>query len=151
MHEFLQVNCRKEKAMRAFSKIIQSLSAGLVLGTMITALSATAEEPSFYEGFREIRVAPGLATSGNLIDVLMPFLRDHPENLEGNPTLELKIWRHGAGLRVDLVKTGYLDDSVYGVHYRGSIIRTSKDEWELWTMAVRDLCARGEAPDGKCL
>ena len=112
---------------------------------------AAARETDFYEGFREMRVAPGLATSGQFIDVLMPFLQGHPDSLEGKQAMELKIWRHGAGYRIDLVKTGYLDDSVYGEHYRGSVIRTSNGGWELLTLAVKDLCARGESADGTCL
>ncbi|MBD1545410.1 hypothetical protein [Roseibium aggregatum] len=117
----------------------------------ITAGPATARESDFYDGFREIRVAPGLATSGQFIDVLMPFLQGHPDSLEGRQAMELKIWRYGAGYRVDLVRTGYPDDSVSGEHYRGSVIRTSKGDWELLTLAVKTLCARGETAKGACL
>ncbi|WP_346911507.1 hypothetical protein [uncultured Roseibium sp.] len=107
-------------------------------------------KPGFYDGFRKIRVAPGLATSGQFIDVLMPFLQGHPDSIEGNQAMELKIWKHGAGYRVDLIKTGYPDDSITGEHYRGSVIRTSNGAWELLALAVKDLCARGDAVGGTC-
>lgn len=106
--------------------------------------------PGFYDGFRKIRVAPGLATSGQFIDVLIPFLQGHPDSIEGNQAMELRIWKQDAGYRVDLIKTGYPDDSVSGEHYRGSVIRTSNGAWELLALAVKDLCARGDAVGGMC-
>lgn len=143
------------KGLKGHAKIVKGEAAAGSVGKISAPIPrdgpAAARETDFYEGFREIRVAPGLATSGQFIDVLMPFLQGHPDSLEGKQAMELKIWRHGAGYRVDLVKTGYLDDSVYGEHYRGSVIRTSNGGWELLTLAVRDLCARGESADGICL
>ncbi|MCP4318763.1 MAG: hypothetical protein GY789_22905 [Hyphomicrobiales bacterium] len=103
------------------------------------------------EGFREIRVAPGLTTGEQLIDVIAPFLRDHPESLEGNASMEMDVRKEDAGFRVDIIKSGFLDDSVQGEHWRGFVIMTSEGQWELLSMAVKNLCYRGNTDDGSCL
>ncbi len=152
--QFRQYNSWKDQTMPAYK--ITALASLAALAALVSCVTASAgggspETPGFYEGFREIRVAPGLSKSTDFIDALLPFLRGHPESLEGNPKLELKVWPQGSGFRVDLLKTGYADDSVYGNRYRGEVILTSSGEWELLTPTVRDLCMRGESPDGGCL
>lgn len=103
------------------------------------------------DGFRDIKVAPGVSQADQLIDTIMPFLTGHPESLEGNAGLKLDIQKDDEGFRVDIIKTGYLDDSLSGEHFRGIIIQNAEGRWELLSMQVKSLCARGESTDGKCL
>ncbi|MEM8700389.1 MAG: SH3 domain-containing protein [Pseudomonadota bacterium] len=101
-------------------------------------------------GFRDIRVAPGVAVADDMIDVLLPFVRGHPERDEGNGGMQLGIRKQEGGYLVNIVLTGYLDDSLYGEHYRGFIIPRADDRWELAAMSVKPLCARGQNVDGYC-
>ena len=103
------------------------------------------------DGFHEIRVAPGLAEANQFIDTIRPFLLDYPKNLEGKAAMTIDIRKGDGGFDVDIVKTGYLDDSVEGEQFRGFVIRTSKGTWELLSLSVKTLCYRGTNPDGKCL
>lgn len=117
---------------------------------MLALCSTLAKADGADSGFREIRVAPGLATGDQFIDVVAPFLRDHPESLEGNPALDMAVRRVEAGFKVDIVKSGFLDDSVSGQHWRGFVIQNSDGQWELLTMAVKDVCRRGRNAEGLC-
>lgn len=102
------------------------------------------------EGFRIIKVAPGLAKTDKVIDLLLPYIGNHPESLEGRPTLDLTFQKHEDSLVVDLKLGGYLDDSVSGEHYRGFVIQSAKG-WELLDLGVKPVCARGKpSKDGKC-
>jgi hypothetical protein len=129
-------------------------SAGLVFSLALAAAlpfgQANAQGMIDAEGFREIRVAPGVATAPDFIDVLVPFLKNHPENDEGSAGMDLNIRKEGSGYHVNIRLTGYLDDSVYGEHFRGYVIRTSTGEWELLSMSVKTLCARGQNVNGVC-
>jgi uncharacterized protein YgiM (DUF1202 family) len=100
--------------------------------------------------FREIRVAPGYAKADDFIDVLIPFLKGHPENEEGSAGMDLSIHKEDAGYRFEIVLTGYLDDSLAGEHYIGHVIRTSEGQWELLSMFVKPICARGQNVNGVC-
>ncbi|MBN9671017.1 hypothetical protein [Roseibium aggregatum] len=130
---------------------IRPKTASLLLGLSL-AVTSGIQTVHAQDGFREIRVAPGMATSRSFIEVLKPFLDGHPESTEGNAGMELSVNKDkaGSGFRVEIVKTGYLDDSVLGEHFRGYVIQTSKGEWELLSMAVKQLCARGETSEGTC-
>jgi hypothetical protein len=132
---------------RTFAQKVLAVAflAALALGGTCQAQIATDAD-----GFRDIRVAPGLVNSGEFIDVLLPFLQGHPENDEGNATIDLKMRKEDGVYGVDIIKTGYLDDSLAGEHFRGSVIRTREGEWELLTMSVKPLCARGRNIDGIC-
>ncbi|WP_421979542.1 SH3 domain-containing protein [Roseibium sp.] len=102
------------------------------------------------DGFRDIRVAPGVAVADDMIDVILPFLQGHPERDEGNGGMQLGIRKEDGGYLVNIVLTGYLDDSLYGEHYRGFVIPLPDDRWELAAMSVKPLCARGQIIDGYC-
>ncbi|WP_428688082.1 hypothetical protein [Roseibium sp.] len=136
--------------MRTFLEFSRNCLTGFTLGTIAAVGLSSAHETSAGDGFRNIRVAPGLAGSTDFIEVLLPFLRNHPETDEGNAELDLKIRKDGNGYRVDLRKTGYLDDSVRGEVYRGTVIRTSEGTWQLLAMEVKPLCSRGENVGGVC-
>lgn len=129
-------------------------AAGLALAVSLTfALPLAAADNKLdtsLEGFRSIKVAPGLATADKVIDLLLPYIGNHPESLEGRPTLDLSFQKHEDSLIVDLKLGGYLDDSVSGEHYRGFIIQSSKG-WELLDLGVKPVCARGSlSKSGKC-
>lgn len=134
---------------------IQSLfAAGLALTltfSLALPLAAADKVPdTSLEGFRIIKVAPGLATRDKVIDLLLPYIGNHPESLEGRPTLDLSIRKHEESLVVDMKLGGYLDDSVSGEHYRGFVIRSSKG-WELLDLGAKPVCARGKpGKNGTC-
>ncbi|GAB2183811.1 SH3 domain-containing protein [Roseibium sp. LAB1] len=130
---------------RPFRFSAVSLAAIPVLGLLVAGVAQAQDD-----GFREIRVAPGTAVAVDFMDVLMPFLQGHPESEEGNAALDLKVRKADSGYSVDIVMTGYLDDSLAGEHYRGTVIRRVSGEWELLEMKVRPLCARGENVGGIC-
>ncbi|MES0881054.1 SH3 domain-containing protein [Roseibium sp. SCP14] len=122
----------------------------LALAAPLSSGQANAQGAIDAEGFREIRVGPGVATAPDFIDVLVPFLKTHPESAEGSAGMDLNIRKEGSGYHVNIRLTGYLDDSVFGEHFRGYVIRTSTGEWELLSMSVKTLCARGQNVNGVC-
>ncbi|WP_417670953.1 SH3 domain-containing protein [Roseibium sp.] len=137
------------KVFQVVGKMV--FGAGALLLVAVAGTSAIAQEAdSSLEGFRELRVAPGLAVADDFIDVVLPFLRGHPESEEGNAGLEMKVHKADYGFQVDIIQTGFLDDSVSGHHYRGSVIRTGNGQWELLTMHIKPICARGQNVDGYC-
>ncbi len=102
------------------------------------------------KGFKPVEIAAASATSDNVINLPVPFMTGHPEGLEGRPSLDLSIRKHEDRLIVDLKLEGYLDDSVFGEHYRGSIVQTANG-WKLLELGVKPQCYRGISTDGKCL
>jgi len=122
----------------------------LILAIVATTIANAQAAGSSMEGFRELKVAPGHAVGDDFLDVLLPFLRGHPESEEGDASLDMKVRKTGAGFSVDVIQTGYLDDVLAGNHYRGHVIRTSAGQWELLTMFVKPICARGQNVDGYC-
>ncbi|WP_434055711.1 MAG: SH3 domain-containing protein [Roseibium sp.] len=118
-----------------------------LLFTLLSMREALADEG---DGFRDIRVAPGVAVADDMINVVLPFLKGHPERDEGGGGMQLGIRKEDGGYLVNIVLTGYLDDSLYGEHYRGFIIPLPNDRWELAAMSVKPLCARGQITDGYC-
>lgn len=101
------------------------------------------------DGLRQVRVAPGLATNTRFMNLILPFIGNHPETDEGKPTLTLNVRPDKNGFVFDLKMGGYLDDSVSGEHYRGHIIASSEG-WTLDHLGVKPTCYRGEPRDGRC-
>lgn len=111
---------------------------------------AVAEEAKISsDGFRQVRVAPALATNTRFMQLIMPFIGNHPEADEGRPTLSLDVRPGKSGLVFDLKMGGYLDDSVSGEHYRGHVV-ASPDGWKLESLGVKPTCYRGEPREGRC-
>ncbi|WP_305989726.1 SH3 domain-containing protein [Roseibium sp. MMSF_3544] len=129
---------------------VTRLIMGLVVAALLASGQALAQGAVDADGFREIRVAPGYAIADDFIDVLTPFLKGHPESLEGNAGMDLSIEKEDAGYNVEIVLTGYLDDSLAGEHYKGHVIQTSNGQWELLSMWVKPICGRGENVNGVC-
>jgi hypothetical protein len=122
----------------------------LALPALFVPLPAAHAEEAKETTFRDIRIAPGLATSPQFIDVVLPFLSGHPESAEGKGELTYTVRKSDGGVfEVNIILKGYLDDSVMGEHYRGHVIQTS-DGWELTDMAVKALCYRGVSADDLC-
>lgn len=125
-----------------------------ILAAAMTVLSFQATAGDFEvspDGFKQIKVAPGYAVNEEFIGVLMPFLRGHPESLEGKGSMDLSIRKKESGFEVEIIKDGFLDDSVRGEHWRGFVIETSDGQWELLNMAVKYLCYRGSNDEGICI
>jgi len=101
------------------------------------------------DGFRQVRVAPALATNTRFMHLIMPHIGNHPESDEGRQTLSLDIRPDKNGFVFDLKMGGYLDDSVSGEHYRGNVVASSEG-WELKYLGVKPTCYRGEPNKGRC-
>lgn len=123
--------------------------AGLVVCAGISIPASQAGAAEIEDGFGPVQVAPGLATGPQVMDVLLPYLNDFPEGLEGNQQLDIRLRKAEGGYRVDIEMSGYLDDAIAGEHYRGFII-PGGDGWELREMSVKPDCWRGEAVNGRC-
>ncbi|MEQ8778167.1 MAG: SH3 domain-containing protein [Roseibium album] len=136
--------------MPAIKTMKRVIAKGLAFAALLAAAQVQAQSVTDNEGFREIRVAPGVATADDMIDVVLPFLKGHPERDEGNGGMQLSIRKEDGGYAVNIVLTGYLDDSLSGEHYRGFVIPLQDDRWELLSMSVKPLCARGWNIDGYC-
>ncbi len=139
-----------------FTALVTALVTGLVtalvlaLPALFVPLPAALAESAKETTFRDIRIAPGLATSPQFIDVVLPFLSGHPEFAEGMGELTFTVRKGESGVfAVNIILKGYLDDSVRGEHYRGHVIQNS-DGWELTDMAVKTLCYRGVSADDLC-
>lgn len=131
---------------------MQYLAAAALAVTVASPLSAAADKKAdaSLEGFSIIKVARGLSSSDKVINLLLPYIGNHPKSLEGRPELDLSIRKHEDSLIVDLKLGGYLDDSVSGQHYRGFVIQSTKG-WELLDLGVKTICARGSlSKSGKC-
>jgi hypothetical protein len=132
---------------------IRVCTAGAWLCLVVAVTPATAQETGFpvdAEGFRQLRIAPGLSKGATVADVMAPLMRHFPGEEEGRPGMTLEMVRIGGNVRFDLVETGFADDSVAGQHHRGVIVRSGTD-WELIELGVRPVCARGSlSPEGRC-
>ncbi len=105
---------------------------------------------SRFEGFKEIKLAPDNRQADSLIGTILPFLQDHPENDESTGKMDLQVRDSKNGYQIDIIKDGYLDDSIRGEHFKGRVIFTSSGRWELISMHVKQLCYRGQTENGLC-
>jgi hypothetical protein len=76
------------------------------------------------------------------MSLLEPLIRNHPERLEGRPTLTIDLRREGDGLVATVEMGGLLDDSVEARQFRALIGRRD-EQWELQALGQRQRCARG--------
>ena len=112
---------------------------------------ASDQTPVDLDSFKEIKVAPGVAQADNLIGTVLPFLQDHPESTEGLGKMDVQVRKSGSGFQVNIIKDGYLDDSVRGEHFVGHVIMNSEGRWELLSMHVKAICYRGPlSKEGRC-
>lgn len=126
------------------------LALALIVSLGRPLMAGDKEHSESLKGFQAVKIAPDQSSSDKVINLLLPFIGNHPESLEGHPKLDLSIRRYESSLIVDLTLNGYLDDSVAGEHYRGIVVRSSKG-WELVDLGVKHICYRGMSAAGKCL
>lgn len=124
------------------------LALGLALGQPLAADDKDAS--ASLKGFKAVEIPPGQASSDRVIDLILPYVGNHPESMEGRPKLDLSIRKHGSALVVDLTLGGYLDDSVAGQVYRGIVVPSPKG-WALKQLGMKLICYRGVSASGKCL
>ncbi|WP_299483857.1 SH3 domain-containing protein [uncultured Roseibium sp.] len=136
--------------MRSVKRLLNSLAAVFAAVSLLGAPLTQAQSLDAGDGFRSLRVAPGVSVADEMIDLVLPFLRGHPERDEGNGSMQMSIRKQDDGYAVNIVMTGYLDDSLYGEHFRGYVIALPDDRWELLSMSVKPLCARGRNVNGFC-
>lgn len=136
--------------MQNIHNVTKSSSLFLAAVLMLHCIGSAQASDSL-KGFKEIKVAPGYAQADSLIGTVLPFLQGHPETDESAGKLDVQVRKSGNGYQVNIIKDGYLDDSVRGDHFRGYVIFTSTGKWELLSMHVKPLCYRGEPVEGLCL
>lgn len=114
------------------------LFVGLVLVQPVSATDAT------LEGYRPVDLASWEPrTAPSVMALVEPLYRDHPESLEGGPTLKIDLHPGDSGeLIIELEMGGYLDDSVAGQQYRAIVVQSSGG-WRLQALGTRYICARG--------
>lgn len=101
-------------------------------------------------GFKQLRIAPGVASAETVLGVLVPLMQHFPSSEEGKPHMTLEMLQKQDQVLFDLVETGFADDSVAGEHHRGVVIKT-REGWELIELRVRPICHRGPVTDnGRC-
>lgn len=137
--------------MKLLLQTLRLCSAVILVAATFTSSSLLAsEDATSMEGFKMLKVAPGLATANTLIKTILPFIDGHPDGGEGRQSLDITVRKVDGHFVVNIVKTGYADDSVKGEHYRGGVVRTSNGQWELITMGQQYLCHRSKNSNGIC-
>ena len=121
----------------------------LVLGAGHPLAAGEKDAPASLKGFEPVKIESAKATSDRVINLVLPYIGNHPEAMEGRPMLDISIKLQGDSLIFDLKMGGYLDDSVSGEHFRG-IIKPSPKGWELVDLGVKSICYRGKSKSGKC-
>jgi hypothetical protein len=125
-------------------------AASCLLAAVAPGAAQQAGFPVGEDGFRPVRIAPGLSRGDDVIDVLAPLLARFPGEDEGRPHVTLEMERIDGNVVFDLIETGFADDSVAGEHHRGVIVRSGTG-WKMIDLAVRPICARGSlSRDGRC-
>lgn len=115
-----------------------------VLASMFCSMPAIADEfPVDKDGFRQLRIAPGVSHAEAYIELLMPFLSAFPDIEEGRSRIQLTMSEIEGGISFDFINSGFADDSVAGEQHKGTIIKTSKG-WEMIELYQRWICARGK-------
>ncbi len=82
--------------------------------------------------------------SESVVGLFMPIMRSHPEALEGRPTTVFKLAKRtdNSGFVVEVVQTGYLDDSVSGQRFVG-FVSWADGMWNLDSLWRQQMCYRG--------
>ena len=85
--------------------------------------------------------------SESVVGLFMPIMRSHPEALEGRPTMVFKLAKRtdSSGFVVEIVQTGYLDDSVSGQRFVG-FVSWADGMWNLDSLWQQQMCYRGPTP-----
>jgi len=114
-------------------------------GATVMALAAT--YPTANAAARDFIQVEGAShvgnTASNVLDLVAPIMRGHPERLEGRPTGRVRFAKSPAGgLVVEVTMTGYLDDSLAGERFLGFVTRDTAG-WTLASLWRQNLCWRG--------
>ena len=86
-----------------------------------------------------------VTTAPSLMGLLEPIIAGHPEALDGRPSMTIDIRPEASGgeLVFEIRMLGYLDDSVSGEEFIGTV-GEGGDGWILKSLWRRSLCARGK-------
>lgn len=121
----------------------RSILAAVALAAACSANAAFADDQAL-DGYRPVDLSGWQSrVASSALGTLEPLYRNHPEMLEGRPTMTLNLKKGDDGnLIIDLEMRGYLDDSVEGEQYRAHVTQ-GQNGWELLDLGVRYICARG--------
>lgn len=122
-----------------------------VIGTMCSMKAAIADGfPVDEDGYKQLRIAPGVARAENYLGLLAPLMDDFPDMEEGRAQIQLTMEQIEGGIGFDFIHSGFADDSVSGEQFKGVIIKTGNG-WEMIELYQRWICARGKrSEDGLC-
>ena len=96
------------KKATANSILIHAFGAcSCLLAVTVPGTAQQAEFPVDADGFRQLRIAPGLSKGATVLDVLAPFMEHFPGGGEGRPRMTLTIERIHGNVRFDLTETGF--------------------------------------------
>lgn len=114
----------------------------LFIAALVAPLSVSAGDR--LAGYKPVDLASWQPrTSSSVLALVEPLYRDHPEAVEGRPTLRIDLRGDNAGgLVIDIDLNGFLDDSVAGAQYRAFVVETEQG-WRLDALGERNICARG--------
>lgn len=128
-----------------FRKIVMITS--ITLATLCQTTAAIADAfPVDKDGYKQLRIAPGIARADDYLELLRPFMDDFPDLEEGRARFQLTMNEIEGGISFDIINSGFADDSVAGEQFRGVIIK-SGNRWELIELHQRWICARGKRSD----
>ncbi len=109
-----------------------------LLGVWLCSPTALAQEVAD-DGFQEMRVAPGLSESADIIELIRPFLMFDASSTEGEPFLRLTVQKSGNGYSFDVTAEHRSEGDATGDQYRGEIIRYEGDRWLLLDLFHRPI------------
>lgn len=110
--------------------------------------AAFANEVHTPDGYSDFR-SPGPLVVERPMAVVLEQLNAFPDVFgEGNPLLELKSYLDRADrLVIDVIETGFLDDSVKGANRRFVFVETEDGKFKVWGYGYRQQCYRGGDPN----
>ncbi|MEM7067678.1 MAG: hypothetical protein AAF478_02245 [Pseudomonadota bacterium] len=124
---------------------MQKLLCGSAL--MFSASVAFAGQLVVPEGYSDFR-SPGSIVVDRPMSMVLEQVTAFPESLGGKPELTLKSWISDENrLVIDIVETGFLDDSVKGANRLFEFTETADGKYKLETYGYRQQCYRGGDPN----
>ena len=117
------------------------------IGTICCSTMAIADTfPVDQDGYKQIRIAPGVSRADNYLELLAPFMVEFPDMEERRAQIRLTMKQIEGGIGFNLIHDGFADDSVSGEQFKGVMIINSHG-WELIEIHQRWICARGKRSD----
>jgi hypothetical protein len=112
----------------------------VTLAAAVAAGAAGADEMPGLSPVDLNRYEPRRAASP--LSLIEPLVRNHPESLEGRPSLRIDMRKDGERFVAEIETGGLLDDAIEARQFRALIGRRD-GQWELQALGQRWRCSRG--------